>query len=108
MPAQTGHFKRIKATPSDLPFKSTGFATYPVPPQFGQSSGLNPLPLTVEGILHDWCAKSTKGFFPLRITNKNCWRAVHPVTTDGKGAGNVVEHSQRAVLISSIFLADAL
>ena len=70
MPAQAGHFNRINATPSDLPFKSTGFATYPVPPQFGQSSGLNPLPLTVEGILHDWRAKSTKGFFSLRITNK--------------------------------------
>jgi hypothetical protein len=71
VPAQAGHFKRINATPSDLPFKSTGFATYPVPPQLGQSSGLNPLPLTVEGILHDWSDKFTKGFFPLRITNKN-------------------------------------
>jgi hypothetical protein len=70
VPAQAGHFNRINATPSDLPFKSTGFATYPVPPQLGQSSGLNPLPLTVEGILHDWRAKPTKGFFSLRITNK--------------------------------------
>jgi hypothetical protein len=44
VPLQAGHFKRINATPSDLPFKSTGFATYPVPPQFGQSSGATPLP----------------------------------------------------------------
>jgi hypothetical protein len=44
LPAQMGHLDRINATPSDLPFKSTGFATYPVPPQFGQSSGLKPLP----------------------------------------------------------------
>jgi len=27
VPLQAGHFKRINATPSDLPFKSTGFAT---------------------------------------------------------------------------------
>ena len=44
VPAQAGHFKRMNATPSDLPFKSTGFATYPVPPQLGQSSGATPLP----------------------------------------------------------------
>jgi hypothetical protein len=44
VPPQTGHFKWINATPSDLPFKSTGFATYPVPPQFGQSSDITPLP----------------------------------------------------------------
>ena len=37
LPPQAGHFIRINATPSDLPFKSTGFATYPEPPQFGQS-----------------------------------------------------------------------
>lgn len=30
---------RINATPSDLPFKSTGLAIYPEPPQFGQLSG---------------------------------------------------------------------
>jgi hypothetical protein len=48
VPPHAGHFDRIKATPSDLPFKSTGFATYPVPPQFGQSFGLTPLPLSVE------------------------------------------------------------
>jgi len=44
VPPQAGHFRRINATPSDLPFKSTGFATYPLPPQFGQSSGATPLP----------------------------------------------------------------
>ena len=45
VPPQTGHSVRINATPSDLPFKSTGFATYPEPPQFGQVSGSNPFPL---------------------------------------------------------------
>ncbi len=38
VPAQTAHFTRINATPSDLPFQSTGFATYPVPLQLGQKS----------------------------------------------------------------------
>ena len=46
LPAQTGQTVRINATPSDLPFKSTGFAIYPVPPQFGQSPGSTPLPLS--------------------------------------------------------------
>ena len=45
VPAHVGHFDRINATPSDLPFMSNGFATYPVPRQLGQSSGLTPLPL---------------------------------------------------------------
>jgi hypothetical protein len=44
VPPQAGHFWWINATPSDLPFKSTGFAMYPVPPQFGQSFGITPLP----------------------------------------------------------------
>ena len=44
VPPQVGHFQRINATPSDLPFKSTGLATYPLPPQFGQSSGDTLLP----------------------------------------------------------------
>jgi len=44
VPPQAGHLVRMKATPSDLPFMSTGFATYPEPPQFGQSSGSTPLP----------------------------------------------------------------
>jgi hypothetical protein len=35
----------MKATPSDLPFMSTGFATYPVPQQFGQSFGFTSSPL---------------------------------------------------------------
>jgi hypothetical protein len=39
LPAQVGHFKRINATPSDLPLMSTGLATYPVPPQRGQLFG---------------------------------------------------------------------
>jgi len=45
VPPQAGHFKRMNAMPSDFPFRSTGFATYPVPPQFGQSFGLTLLPL---------------------------------------------------------------
>jgi len=44
VPSQAGHCTRRNATPSDLPFKSTGFAIYPLPPQFWQSSGANPLP----------------------------------------------------------------
>jgi hypothetical protein len=40
VPAQVGHFIRINATPSDLPLMSTGLATYPVPPQRGQSVGV--------------------------------------------------------------------
>jgi hypothetical protein len=39
LPAQVGHFKRVNATPSDLPLISTGLATYPVPPQRGQLFG---------------------------------------------------------------------
>jgi hypothetical protein len=44
VPAQAGHLARINATPSVLPFSSTGFAMYPEPPHFGQSSGATPLP----------------------------------------------------------------
>ena len=45
LPLQAGHFKRINATPSDLPLMSTGLAMYPVPPQCGQSFGFTPSPL---------------------------------------------------------------
>ena len=78
VPPQAGHFNRINATPSDLPFKSTGFATYPVPPQFGQSSGLTPIPLSVEAILADLIEKCAADCFALRITNKirGVWLAV--------------------------------
>jgi hypothetical protein len=62
---------RINATPSDLPFKSTGFATYPVPPQFGQLSGATPLPLSVKGILTHLFIRFAEKYFALRITNKN-------------------------------------
>ena len=61
----------MNATPSDLPFKSTGFATYPVPPQFGQSSGVTPLPLSVDGIVHEKSAEIETRLFLLRNTNKN-------------------------------------
>jgi len=70
VPPQAGHFVRIKATPSDFPFKSTGFATYPEPPQFGQSSGATPSPPRVERIfaqIHEFFAKLC---FALRIPNK--------------------------------------
>lgn len=50
VPPQAGHLMRINATPSDFPFKSTGFATYPEPPQLGQSSGATPSPPRVRGI----------------------------------------------------------
>jgi hypothetical protein len=39
LPAQVGHFRRINATPSDLPLTSAGRAIYPVPPQRGQLFG---------------------------------------------------------------------
>jgi hypothetical protein len=39
LPKQAGHLIRINATPSDLPQLSTGLATYPEPPQRGQSVG---------------------------------------------------------------------
>jgi hypothetical protein len=70
VPPQAGHCKRIKATPSDLPFKSTGFATYPLPPQLGQSLGATPLPPQVEDIVHDASTKFSAECFALRITNK--------------------------------------
>jgi hypothetical protein len=71
VPPQAGHFERIKATPSDLPFKSTGFATYPVPPQLGQSSGATPSPLRIESIVPDASVKCCADCLALRITNKN-------------------------------------
>ena len=58
LPPQAGHFERIKAMPSDLPFKSTGFATYPVPPQLGQSSGATPSPPRVT----EDCRPDARGF----------------------------------------------
>jgi hypothetical protein len=45
VPAHAGHFIRIKATPSALPFRSTGLARYPEPPQRGQSFGSTRPPL---------------------------------------------------------------
>lgn len=62
---------RTNATPSDFPFSSTGFATYPVPLQFGQSSESTLLPLSVAGIVRERIRKFATYCFPLRITNKN-------------------------------------
>jgi len=70
VPAQAGHLIRIKATPSDFPFKSTGLATYPEPPQFGQSSGATLSPPRVKRIVPDVDAKFTEECFPLRNPNK--------------------------------------
>jgi len=71
VPAQAGQTVRINATPSDLPFKSTGFAIYPVPPQFGQSSGSTPLPpQLVDPIVYDQMANGRENRFVLRKTNK--------------------------------------
>jgi hypothetical protein len=50
-PAQAGHFKRINATPSDLPLMSTGRAIYPLPPQRGQSFGATHPPQLL-GVFH--------------------------------------------------------
>ena len=72
VPPQAGHFKRMNAMPSDFPFKSTGFATYPVPPQLGQSFGLTPLPPSlVAEILPEECADCAVNVSVLRITNKS-------------------------------------
>ena len=71
MPAQVGHVNRIKATPSDLPFKSTGFAIYPVPSQVGQSCGSTPVTFSVKGIVPEAREKFAAECLPLRITNKN-------------------------------------
>jgi hypothetical protein len=51
LPAQAGHFKRINATPSDLPLMSTGRAIYPLPPQRGQSFGATHPP-QLQGVFH--------------------------------------------------------
>ena len=85
VPPQAGHFRRINATPSDLPFKSTGFATYPVPPQFGQSFGATPLPPRVAGIFHDLTTNfAAKLFF---VTNHE---QESPGVTPVKGPMQVV------------------
>ena len=72
MPAHAEHFKRINATPSDLPSMSNGFATYPVPAQLGQSFELKPSPPSVEEIFHDQLTKFPTDHLALRITNKKC------------------------------------
>jgi hypothetical protein len=71
VPEQVGQVERINATPSDLPFKSTGFATYPVPPQLGQRSEFTPLPPQVDEIVYEECEEIATKLFPLRNANKN-------------------------------------
>ena len=61
LPPQIGHFKRINAMPSVLPFKSNGFATYPVPPQFWQSSGLTPFSPSLLALFSLNLGKSLRG-----------------------------------------------
>jgi hypothetical protein len=66
LPPQAGHVIRMNATPSDFPFKSTGFATYPVPPQLGHSSGFTPIPLSTSHCVRDQRRNRTILFF---VTN---------------------------------------
>ena len=70
VPPHAGHFIRINATPSDFPFKSTGFATYPEPPQFGQSSGATPSPPRVTEDCRPEAGVFAKDRITLRIPNK--------------------------------------
>ena len=69
LPAQVGHFKRINATPSDLPLMSTGLATYPVPPQCGQLFGSTPPPQLPESF-SPICARGTRKLILLRNPNR--------------------------------------
>src|ERR1039457_2865129 len=68
LPAQAGHFKRINATPSDLPLMSTGLATYPVPPQRGQSFGSTHPPQLLRSLPPIHVRRATK-LILLRNTN---------------------------------------
>jgi len=68
LPPHAGHLTRINAMPSDLPLMSTGFATYPVPPQSGQLSG--PIAPSCGWIFNDVSLKAATNWFVLRITNK--------------------------------------
>jgi hypothetical protein len=70
VPPQAGHLIWINAMPSVLPFSSTGFATYPEPPHFGQSSGATPLPLIIEQIFYDFGRNRAEDSFALRKPNK--------------------------------------
>lgn len=90
LPPQAGHLIRINATPSDFPFKSTGFATYPVPPHLGHSSGFTPIPLSTPHCVRDQSRNRTILFFvtnhehlfrpPGMGTTKHCTaNANHPV-----------------------------
>ena len=68
LPPHAGHLRRINAMPSDLPLMSTGFATYPVPPQSGQLSGS--IAPSCGWIFNDLSLKAATNWFTLRITNK--------------------------------------
>lgn len=81
LPPQAGHFCRIKATPSDLPFKSTGFAMYPLPPQVGQSSGSTPLSPSV--------------FHYSRRVNGECSNLSFRVTNCEQGHVRSIEESKK-------------
>jgi hypothetical protein len=69
LPAQAGHFTRIKAMPSDLPLTSTDWAMYPVPPQRGQSFGSTPPPQLLRSLSLIQARNATK-LILLRKTNK--------------------------------------
>ena len=76
LPLQAGHFKRMKATPSDLPLMSTGLAMYPVPPQSGQSFGFTPSPLSCCycSTTHRQDGPQTKKCYEIR-TRPRAWRS---------------------------------
>src|SRR5258706_11554066 len=71
LPAQAGHFKRIKATPSDLPLMSTGRAIYPLPPQRGQSFGATRSPSCQE-VFHRFglAAPESESRYETRTNNR--------------------------------------
>jgi hypothetical protein len=92
VPPQAGHCVRINATPSDLPFRSTGLATYPVPPQVGQSSGSTPLsPSLLRGIVHDEEGKIAGLRIVLRNPNKPAGKFKRPLFC-GMSCGQAPAH----------------
>lgn len=82
LPPQTGHFVRTNATPSDFPFSSTGFATYPVPLQFGQSSESTLLPLSLQVLCASGLQNSQHIVFRYELRTRTCSTTVErPVAT---------------------------
>ena len=99
LPPQAGHFIRINATPSDFPFKSTGLATYPEPPQFGQSFGATPSPPRVNWIFTQTRRDFAKDCFALRIPNKSGKARPEPIWDDNWEG---ISHDPRNVLTTLV------